>query len=126
VDKPEAGVDPLEELVASRKHAGAITSPGNSCWKQGMRDETGIERIASTTPIRVLVARNHRGPSPEQGVLGWHEVIFAGDEELLTIRQETFGRKSYVPAVARAIREVMRPDLLGLLRGFDSAIGLNT
>jgi 4-hydroxy-tetrahydrodipicolinate reductase len=60
------------------------------------------------------------------GVLGWHEVIFGGDEELLTIRQESFGRGSYVPAVARAIREVVRPDRVGLIRGYDTVIGLTT
>jgi len=59
-----------------------------------------------------------------RGIVGWHEVMFGGDDELLTLRHHTFGRGSFVPGVARTVREVMRPDLVGLIRGYDAVIGL--
>jgi 4-hydroxy-tetrahydrodipicolinate reductase len=60
----------------------------------------------------------------QTGVLGWHEVVFAGDEEVLTIRHDEYSRGSYVGTVARAVREVMRPDRIGLISGYDAVIGL--
>jgi 4-hydroxy-tetrahydrodipicolinate reductase len=57
-------------------------------------------------------------------LLGMHEIVFAGDQELLTIRHEELGREAYVPTVARAIREVMKPGTVGLIRGYDAVIGL--
>lgn len=57
---------------------------------------------------------------------GWHEALFGGTEELLSIRHDEFGREGYVATVARSIREVMRPGLVGLLRGYDAVIGLTS
>ena len=56
---------------------------------------------------------------------GWHEIVFAGDQEILTLRHEDWSRTAYVGPVARAIRKVMEPGVVGLLRGYDSVLGLN-
>jgi len=56
---------------------------------------------------------------------GWHEVIFAGEQELLRIRHDDWGQSAYVGTVARAVRKVMEPGLVGLLRGYDAVLGLN-
>jgi 4-hydroxy-tetrahydrodipicolinate reductase len=59
------------------------------------------------------------------GVLGWHELTFAGDDELLVIRHDEYGRDAYVGTVGRAIRKVTEPGLVGLVRGYDAVLGLN-
>jgi len=56
---------------------------------------------------------------------GWHEIVFAGDQELLTIKHEDWSRTAYVGPVARAVRKVMEPGVVGLLRGYDAVLGLN-
>jgi 4-hydroxy-tetrahydrodipicolinate reductase len=58
------------------------------------------------------------------GIVGWHEAIFAGDQELLTIRHDDLGREAYVPAVANAIRFVTSTDRTGLIRGYGAVLGL--
>lgn len=58
------------------------------------------------------------------GIVGWHEAIFAGDQELLTIRHHDLGREAYVPSVANAIRFVTSTDQTGLIRGYGSVLGL--
>jgi 4-hydroxy-tetrahydrodipicolinate reductase len=58
------------------------------------------------------------------GLLGRHEIVFSAPSELLTVRHDDMGREGYVPGVARAIRYVMRPEAVGLVRGYDSIIGL--
>jgi 4-hydroxy-tetrahydrodipicolinate reductase len=58
------------------------------------------------------------------GLLSRHEIVFSGDDEILTIRHDDFSRTAYAPVVALAIREVMRPELVGLIRGLDAVLGL--
>ncbi|NIK61441.1 4-hydroxy-tetrahydrodipicolinate reductase [Kribbella shirazensis] len=57
-------------------------------------------------------------------IVGWHEVMFSGDQEQLTIRHHETGRESYVPAVAAAVQKTMAPGVIGLVRGYDAVIGL--
>jgi 4-hydroxy-tetrahydrodipicolinate reductase len=57
---------------------------------------------------------------------GWHEIVFAGDQEILTLRHDDWSRTAYVGPVARAIRKVMEPGVVGLLRGYDSVLGLSS
>jgi 4-hydroxy-tetrahydrodipicolinate reductase len=57
-------------------------------------------------------------------VLGWHDLVFGGEQELLTIGHHEFTREAYVPTVARAVRKVMEPGVVGLLRGYGAVIGL--
>jgi 4-hydroxy-tetrahydrodipicolinate reductase len=58
------------------------------------------------------------------GVLGWHEVIFSGASELLTIRHDDFDRGEFVAPVAIAARHVMQPGVVGLVRGLEAVVGL--
>jgi 4-hydroxy-tetrahydrodipicolinate reductase len=58
------------------------------------------------------------------GMLSRHEIVFSGDQELLTIRHDDFSRSAYAPVVAMVAREVMRPGLVGLVRGLDAVLGL--
>lgn len=46
--------------------------------------------------------------------------VFAGTQEQLAIRHS----KADVPAVTTAVRRVIVPDLVGLIRGHDAVIGL--
>jgi 4-hydroxy-tetrahydrodipicolinate reductase len=59
------------------------------------------------------------------GVLSRHEIVFSGDDELLTIRHDDFSRTAYAPVVALTIRAVMRPGTVGLIRGLDAVLGLD-
>ena len=56
---------------------------------------------------------------------GWHEIVFAGDEEFLSIKHEDWSRSAYVGPVSRAVRKVMEPGVVGLLRGYDAVLGLD-
>jgi 4-hydroxy-tetrahydrodipicolinate reductase len=61
------------------------------------------------------------------GDVGWHDVVLAAPDGFVTIRHEDSGsREIYVPAVANAVRKVMQPDVIGLLRGYGSIIGLTS
>ena len=58
------------------------------------------------------------------GMLSRHEIVFSGDQELLTIRHDDFSRSAYAPVVAMVAREVMRPGIVGLVRGLDAVLGM--
>ncbi|HEX9269556.1 MAG TPA: 4-hydroxy-tetrahydrodipicolinate reductase [Candidatus Limnocylindria bacterium] len=57
--------------------------------------------------------------------VGRHEIVFAGADEILTISHDVFGREAYVPTVALALHEVMRPERVGLIRGAATLFGLD-
>jgi 4-hydroxy-tetrahydrodipicolinate reductase len=59
------------------------------------------------------------------GILSRHEIIFGGEQELLTIGYHETGREGSVPAVARAVHKVMQPGVAGLIRGYDAVMGLS-
>lgn len=57
-----------------------------------------------------------------QGMVAHEEVIFGSTEQSLTIRQDSYGRESFVPGVLTGVREVAnRP---GLTIGLDAYLGL--
>jgi 4-hydroxy-tetrahydrodipicolinate reductase len=57
--------------------------------------------------------------------VGWYQAVFATPTATLTIRQDGYGgREAYVPAVAKAVREVMRSARTGLIRGAETLFGL--
>ena len=57
-----------------------------------------------------------------QGMIAHEEVIFGTTEQSLTIRQDSYGRESFVPGVLTGVREVAnRP---GLTIGLDAYLGL--
>jgi 4-hydroxy-tetrahydrodipicolinate reductase len=58
--------------------------------------------------------------------VGWYEVVFSSPTATLTLRQDGYGgREDYVPVVAKAVREVMRPGRIGLMRGAETLFGLD-
>lgn len=57
-------------------------------------------------------------------VFGSHELIFGGTREVLTVRWDVFGHDSEVGAVAYAVRQVVKPGAVGLIRGYDTLMGL--
>ena len=57
-----------------------------------------------------------------QGMVAHEEVIFGTTDQSLTIRQDSYGRESFVPGVLTGVREVAnRP---GLTIGLDAYLGL--
>ena len=57
-----------------------------------------------------------------QGMVAHEEVIFGTQGQSLTIRQDSYGRESFVPGVLTGVREVAnRPDLT---IGLDAYLGL--
>jgi len=57
-----------------------------------------------------------------QGMVAHEEVIFGTTEQSLTIRQDSYGRESFVPGVLTGVRDVAnRP---GLTIGLDAYLGL--
>jgi 4-hydroxy-tetrahydrodipicolinate reductase len=58
------------------------------------------------------------------GLLTRTEVYFGGTEEIIVLQHEESGRSGYPATVARAIRKVMEPDVVGLIRTFGAVIGL--
>jgi 4-hydroxy-tetrahydrodipicolinate reductase len=59
------------------------------------------------------------------GIQSRTEVIFGGSEELLVLQHEENGRSDYPATVARAIRRVMEPGVIGLIRGYGAVIGVD-
>jgi 4-hydroxy-tetrahydrodipicolinate reductase len=55
-----------------------------------------------------------------QGLFAHQEVLFGNPGEMLTIRDDSFDRSSYMPGVLRAIRAV--PDLPGLTIGIEGLL----
>ena len=68
--------------------------------------------------------RVHSLRLPELQPNGWHELIFAGGQELLSIRHDDWGYEAYAMTVANAVRKVMEPGVVGLVRGYGAVIGL--
>lgn len=57
-----------------------------------------------------------------QGMVAHEEVIFGTTDQSLTIRQDSYGRESFVPGVLTGVREVA--DRPGLTIGLDEYLGL--
>lgn len=57
-----------------------------------------------------------------QGMVAHEEVIFGTTDQSLTIRQDSYGRESFVPGVLTGVREVA--DHPGLTIGLDEYLGL--
>jgi 4-hydroxy-tetrahydrodipicolinate reductase len=68
--------------------------------------------------------RVHSLRLPDLQPTGWHEVIFTGGQEMLTIRHDDWGYEAYAVTVGHAVRKVMQPEVVGLIRGYDAVIGL--
>ncbi|MGB9111420.1 MAG: dihydrodipicolinate reductase C-terminal domain-containing protein, partial [Acidimicrobiales bacterium] len=56
------------------------------------------------------------------GLVAHQEVIFGGEGQTLTIRQDTYDRASFMPGVLLAIRKIAETP--GLTVGLDELVGL--
>ncbi|MBM4420952.1 MAG: 4-hydroxy-tetrahydrodipicolinate reductase [Chloroflexi bacterium] len=58
------------------------------------------------------------------GIFGRHEIVMSAPDEMLRITCEENSREGHASAVARTIREVLKTDRVGLIRGYEQVIGL--
>ena len=70
--------------------------------------------------------RMHSVRHPVSTMISWHEVIFTGEDGMLRLRHDDAA--GYVPntSLVRTIHEVMETKRVGLIRGYDAVIGLQS
>lgn len=120
------------EIVEAHRPSKA-DAPSGKAWElaRAIRAERGADLTDATVNKTTMAGvrggveggvRVHSVRIP--GIIGRHEVIFGGDQELLTLRHDDCGLDAYVPAVARAVRAVVSTDQVGLIRGYERILGL--
>jgi 4-hydroxy-tetrahydrodipicolinate reductase len=121
--------------IVEAHHATKADAPSGTAWELARqiraahgRDLTDYptqhEMVEAVQGGNVGGVRVHALRMP--GILGWNEVNFSSAGEVLTIRQTDSTRETFVPYVARAVREVMSTDRIGLIRGYGAVIGLDS
>ena len=110
LDAPSGtAVKTAQGIANARKEAGLTDMP--DATEQALDGSRG----ASVDGVPVHAVRM-------QGMVAHEEVIFGTTEQSLTIRQDSYGRESFVPGVLTGVREVAnRP---GLTIGLDAYLGL--
>lgn len=110
LDAPSGtAVKTAQGIADARKDAGLTEMP--DATEQALDGSRG----ASVDGVPVHAVRM-------QGMVAHEEVIFGTTEQSLTIRQDSYGRESFVPGVLTGVREVAnRP---GLTVGLDAYLGL--
>lgn len=119
--------------VVELHHPNKLDAPSGTAVKtaQGIADarkEAGLTEMPDATEQAL---DGSRGASIDgvpvhavrmKGMVAHEEVIFGTTEQSLTIRQDSYGRESFVPGVLTGVREVAnRP---GLTIGLDAYLGL--
>lgn len=119
--------------VVELHHPNKLDAPSGTAVKtaQGIADarkEAGLTEMPDATEQAL---DGSRGASVDgvpvhavrmKGMVAHEEVIFGTTEQSLTIRQDSYGRESFVPGVLTGVREVAnRP---GLTIGLDAYLGL--
>ena len=119
--------------VVELHHPNKLDAPSGTAVKtaQGIADarkEAGLTQMPDATEQAL---DGSRGASVDgvpvhavrmKGMVAHEEVIFGTTEQSLTIRQDSYGRESFVPGVLTGVREVAnRP---GLTIGLDAYLGL--
>lgn len=119
--------------VVEYHHPNKLDAPSGTAVKtaQGIADarrEAGLGEMPDATEQAL---DGSRGASVDgvpvhavrmQGMVAHEEVVFGTTEQSLTIRQDSYGRESFVPGVLTGVREVAnRP---GLTIGLDAYLGL--
>lgn len=84
--------------------------------KQGHPDEKELEAGARGADMDGMKLHSVRLP----GFLAHQQVLLGGPGEMLTLRHDSFDRKSFMPGVLLAIREVMERE--GLVYGLENII----
>ena len=110
LDAPSGtAVKTAQGIADARKDAGLTEMP--DATEQALDGSRG----ASVDGVPVHAVRM-------KGMVAHEEVIFGTTEQSLTIRQDSYGRESFVPGVLTGVREVAnRP---GLTIGLDAYLGL--
>jgi len=110
LDAPSGtAVKTAQGIADARKEAGLTDMP--DATEQALEGSRG----ANVDGVPVHAVRM-------QGMVAHEEVIFGTTEQSLTIRQDSYGRESFVPGVLTGVREVAnRP---GLTIGLDAYLGL--
>ncbi|MBF4546748.1 4-hydroxy-tetrahydrodipicolinate reductase [Corynebacterium afermentans subsp. lipophilum] len=110
LDAPSGtAVKTAQGIADARKNAGLTEMP--DATEQALDGSRG----ASVDGVPVHAVRM-------KGMVAHEEVIFGTTEQSLTIRQDSYGRESFVPGVLTGVREVAnRP---GLTIGLDAYLGL--
>lgn len=110
LDAPSGtAVKTAQGIADARKEAGLTEMP--DATEQALDGSRG----ASVDGVPVHAVRM-------KGMVAHEEVIFGTTEQSLTIRQDSYGRESFVPGVLTGVREVAnRP---GLTIGLDAYLGL--
>lgn len=119
--------------VVEYHHPHKLDAPSGTAIKtaQGIaqaRREAGMDAAPDATEQSLEGARGadvdgvHVHAVRMTGMVAHEEVIFGTTDQSLTIRQDSYGRESFVPGVLTGVREVAnRP---GLTIGLDSYLGL--
>ena len=119
--------------VVEYHHPHKLDAPSGTAIKtaQGIaqaRREAGMDAAPDATEQSLKGARGadvdgvHVHAVRMTGMVAHEEVIFGTTDQSLTIRQDSYGRESFVPGVLTGVREVAnRP---GLTIGLDSYLGL--
>jgi 4-hydroxy-tetrahydrodipicolinate reductase len=70
--------------------------------------------------------RIHSVRHPAAAMISWHEVIFTSEDGVLTLRHDEAGGIEPVSSVIHAIKAVLEEKRVGLIRGYDAVLGLDT
>ena len=110
LDAPSGtAVKTAQGIAQARKEAGMSAMP--DATEQALDGSRGAD--VDGVPVHAVRM---------QGMVAHEEVIFGTTDQSLTIRQDSYGRESFVPGVLTGVREVAnRP---GLTIGLDEYLGL--
>ena len=110
LDAPSGtAVKTAQGIADARKEAGLTEMP--DATEQALDGSRGAD--VDGVPVHAVRMK---------GMVAHEEVIFGTTEQSLTIRQDSYGRESFVPGVLTGVREVAnRP---GLTIGLDAYLGL--
>ena len=110
LDAPSGtAVKTAQGIAESRKEAGMAPMP------DATEQQLDGARGADVDGVKVHAVRM-------QGMVAHEEVIFGTLDQSLTIRQDSYGRDSFVPGVLTGVRKVA--DHPGLTIGLDTYLGL--
>lgn len=119
--------------VVEYHHPHKLDAPSGTAIKtaQGIaqaRQDAGMEAVPDATEQALDGSRGADVDGVKvhavrmTGMVAHEEVIFGTQDQALTIRQDSFGRTSFVPGVLTGVRQVA--DRPGLTVGLDSYLGL--
>lgn len=119
--------------VVEYHHPNKLDAPSGTAVKtaQGIADarrEAGLGEMPDATEQALDGSRGanvdgvHVHAVRMQGMVAHEEIVFGTTEQSLTIRQDSYGRESFVPGVLTGVREVASHP--GLTIGLDTYLGL--